>query len=308
VFIGTALSVTAFPVLARIVQDSGLRGTRLGALAMLCAAVVDVLAWSALAVVLAMVRAEGSGTALRALALTVALSAVCLLGVRPMLRAVATRWAGASVPGSVRLLLVLALIIGLAAATDRIGVHAIFGGFLAGMTLRRGNPLLGKVAEQVGTANRAVLVPVFFASIGMQINVQLAIIHPVVLTGGAMLLLAAIVGKFGSAVPVGWAGDLPLRSALGLGVLMNARGITEIVVLSTGLAIGVINPGACAVLVVMALLTTVMVTPALRMLGLSRSAGRRPANQPSAGPLTDCGGGYDARILSKSTDGGLASP
>ncbi len=112
IFVGTALSVTAFPVLARIVQESGLRDTRLGSMAMLCAAVCDVLAWCALAVVLAMTKAQGPWGAIRALALTAALCAVLLLVARPLLVALTDRYAGAPVPGSVRLVLVVGLIFG----------------------------------------------------------------------------------------------------------------------------------------------------------------------------------------------------
>jgi Kef-type K+ transport system membrane component KefB len=269
-FIGTALSVTAFPVLARIVHDTGLRDTRLGALAMLCAAIADVLAWAALAVVLAMVRAQGPNGMLRTLGLTAALSVVCVFGLRPLIRVLTTRYAGTALPRAVRLMVVIGLIIGLATATDRIGVHAIFGGFLAGLVLPRGNSLFGEAADQITTMNRALLVPVFFASIGMQADIRLAVSHPAVLAGGALLCAAAVAGKLGSAAPVAWAGGMPGRSALGLGVLMNARGVTEIVVLSVGLSAGVINAAAFTVLVVMALLTTCMATPALRFLGLAR--------------------------------------
>jgi Kef-type K+ transport system membrane component KefB len=131
VFIGAALSVTAFPVLARIVQDTGLRGTRLGTLAMLCAAVADVLAWCALAMVLAMVRVQGPVGTLRAIGLTAALTGLCAFGLRPLIRTLTARYSRIALPGAVRLLAVLGLVLGLAAATDRIGVHAIFGGFLA---------------------------------------------------------------------------------------------------------------------------------------------------------------------------------
>jgi K+:H+ antiporter len=288
IFVGTALSVTAFPVLARIVLDSGLRGSRLGSLAMVCAAVADVLAWCALAVVLAMIRAQGPAAVLRALALTVALCALCLLGLRPLLRVLAERHAAATLSTPARLLLVLTLILGLAAAADRIGVHAIFGGFLAGLVLPRDGRLLGGVADQVGSLNRTILVPVFFASIGLQTNIRAAIAQPAVLAGGALLLAAAIVGKLGSAAPVALAGGLPRRQALGLGVLMNARGVTEIVVLSAGLSAGVINRSAFGVLIVMALITTAMAAPALRALGLSRRftparapAGAAPLPQPT---------------------------
>jgi Kef-type K+ transport system membrane component KefB len=264
-FVGTAMSVTAFPVLARIVRDSGLRDTRIGALALLLAAITDVLAWCALAVVLALAHAQGVGGAVRALVLAVVLAVVLLLGVRPLVRTLTTRYADAELPEPVRLLIVFGLIVGLAAATEFIGVHAIFGGFLAGLVLPKGTPLLGKVADQLGTVNRMLLVPVFFASIGLQTDLGLAVGHPAVLLGGVALLVVAIAGKLLSGIPVGLAGGLPVPQAMTLGVLVNARGITEIVVLTAGLGIGVINEAAFTVMVVMALLTTMMVAPALRI-------------------------------------------
>jgi Kef-type K+ transport system membrane component KefB len=289
IFVGTALSVTAFPVLARIVQESGLSGTRLGSLAMLCAAVSDVLAWCALAVVLATTRAQGPLAALRALALAAALSGVLLLVVRPLLAALTDRYAGAALPDSVRLLLIVGLIFGLAAATDKIGIHPIFGGFLAGLVLPRDAQMFRPVAQRLGSLNQGLLLPVFFVSIGLQTNMWQAVARPAVLAGGALLLLVAVVGKLGGTALVAWAGGMPRRPALGLGVLMNARGVTDIVVLSTGLSIGVINADAFTVLVMMALLTTMMAGPALRLLGLPQRDGsmaphRADAVPDSAGP------------------------
>ncbi|WP_329086105.1 cation:proton antiporter [Streptosporangium sp. NBC_01469] len=280
IFVGTALSVTAFPVLARIVQETGLGGTRLGSLAMICAAVADVLAWCALAVVLAILRAEGASGVVVALSLTAALCAVLLLVVRPALRTLALRYAHVRLPAPVCLGLVLGLVFALASITDLIGVHAIFGGFLAGIVLPREARALGTMPARLGTFNQVLLLPVFFASIGLQVDVRFAVTHPGVLLGGALLLVVAILGKLGSAWLVTLAGGMPPRLALGLGVLMNARGITEIVVLSSGLSIGVINGNAFTVLVIMALVTTVMTVPSLRLLGLTRpAAGRPPASE-----------------------------
>lgn len=277
-FVGTALSVTAFPVLARIVQESGLRDTRLGSMAMLCAAVCDVLAWCALAVVLAMTEAQGPWAVIRALALTAALCAVLVVA-RPLLVALTGRYADAPVPGAVRLMLIVGLIFGLAAVTDKIGIHAIFGGFLAGLVLPRDTLLLRPVTRQLGALNRALLLPVFFVSIGLQVNMWHAIARPAVLIGGAVLLLVAIVGKLGGTAVVASAGGMPCRSALGLGALMNARGVTDIVVISTGLSAGVINGNGFTVLVMMALITTAMAGPALRWLGLWQ-----PAAYPATAP------------------------
>jgi Kef-type K+ transport system membrane component KefB len=283
-FMGTAMSVTAFPVLARIVQDSGLRNTRIGALALVCAAIADVLAWCALAVVLALAHAQGVGGAIKTLTLAVVIAIVLLLGVKPLVKHLCTRHENAKLSNPIRLLLVLGLIIGLAALTEFIGVHAIFGGFLAGLILPQGTPLLGKVAEQIGNVNRTLLVPVFFASIGLQANLGLAIGHPAVLAGGALLLVVAIAGKLISAVPVGLAGGLPADQAVTLGVLVNARGITEIVVLSAGLSIGVINDAAFTVMVLMALLTTMMVTPALRAVRWRWPAATESIDRPLPDP------------------------
>jgi Kef-type K+ transport system membrane component KefB len=289
VFIGTALSITAFPVLARIVQECGLDGTRLGSLAMVCAAAADVLAWCALAIVMAMIRSAGPGEALLALGLTVLLGAGCVLVLGPVLRRLADRYA-AAVPTPILVLLVLALILGLAAATDRIGVHAIFGGFLAGLVLPKDSLPVAQVAKQIGGLNRALLVPVFFASIGLQTDITAAVSHPEVLAAGALLLVVAVAGKFCGAVPVARAGGLPGRSAAGLGVLMNARGITEIVVLSAGLGVGIINHSAFTVMVLMALVTTVMAAPLLRLLGPSlrdpSATGRLPTGAYANGDAT----------------------
>jgi Kef-type K+ transport system membrane component KefB len=267
IFVGTALSVTAFPVLARIVRESGLADTRLGSMAMLCAAVCDVLAWCALAVVLAMTRAQGPWAVIRELGVTAALCAV-LFAAQPLLVALTDRYRDAEVPGSVRLVLVVGLIFGLAAITDKIGIHDIFGGFLAGLVLPRDTRLFRPVTMQLGTLNQALLLPVFFVSIGLQVNVWQAAARPEVLAGGVVLLLVAIGGKLGGTAVLASAGGMPLRSALGLAALMNTRGVTDIVVISAGLSAGVINGDAFTVLVLMALITTAMAEPALRWLGL----------------------------------------
>ncbi|GAA2822976.1 hypothetical protein GCM10010522_45860 [Kribbella solani] len=268
IFVGTALAITAFPVLARIVQDFDLVGTRLGSLAMLCAAVADVLAWCALAIVLAMIKSPDITTSLVALTLTVLVGALAVFVLKPAARLLADRYAG-HLPSAILVLAVLALIFGLAAATDAIGVHAIFGGFLAGLVLPKDNPAVARVAGQLSGLNQAILVPVFFASIGLKTDVNAAGSHPEVFAAGALLLVVAVAGKFLGATPVALTGGLPIRSAIGLGVLMNARGITEIVVLSAGLGAGLINAGAFTVLVMMALVTTMMTLPLLRLLGPS---------------------------------------
>ncbi|MCA2220780.1 cation:proton antiporter [Nonomuraea aurantiaca] len=279
-FIGTALSVTALPVLARILQEVGLTGTRLGSLAVLCAGIADVLAWCALAAVIALAHARSPAGALTTMLLAAALVLVVFLVVRPALRTLADRYAETRLPAPAGLVLVLGLIFSLAAATDAIGAHAIFGALLAGIVIPRNARVLGTVPDRLASLNRALLLPVFFASIGLQADVRMAFDDPAVLLGGAVLLVAAVLGKLGTAAVTAWAGGMPGRLALGLGVLMNARGVTEIVVLSTGLSIGVIGPGTFTVLMLMALITTVMTVPALRLLGLCHPERTSPAPMP----------------------------
>jgi Kef-type K+ transport system membrane component KefB len=173
----------------------------------------------------------------------------------------------------------------LAAVTDKIGIHDIFGGFLAGLVLPRDTRLLRPVTTQLGALNRALLLPVFFVSIGLQVDVWHAAARPAVLTGGVVLLLAAIVGKFGGTAVVASAGGMPRGSALGLGVLMNARGVTDIVVIGVGLSAGLINGNGFTVLVMMALITTAVAGPALRWLGLWRAAACPATAPPDSGAL-----------------------
>ncbi|WP_436763207.1 cation:proton antiporter [Streptosporangium sp. V21-05] len=291
-FVGTALSVTAFPVLARILQESGLAGTRLGTLAIVCAGVADVLAWCALAAVVALAHARSAVGVLTTIALTAAIVLAVILVLRPLLRALADRYSAVTLSTPAGLVLVLGLIFALSAATDVAGAHAIFGALLAGIALPRDAPVLGAVPRRLGALNRSLLLPVFFASIGLQTNVFLAFDEPVVLVGGAILLVAAVLGKLGTAAAIAWVGGMPGRLAMGLGVLMNARGITEIVVLSTGLSIGVISSGTFTVLVMMALLTTVMTVPALRLLRLFQ-----PDGQGSATDVTSPSHRVEARPL-----------
>lgn len=285
VFMGTALCVTAFPVLARIVRESGLAGTRLGSLAMLCAAICDVLAWCALVVVLAMIHAQGTLGVFRTLGLTVAVCVGALLLaalIRPGLRLLGEM---SAVSDPVWLLLIISLIFGLGALTDKIGIHDIFGGFLAGLIVPRGSPLLQPVIRRLDAVNRTLLLPVFFVSIGLQVELWRSISRPAVALGGLLLLLVAVAGKFGGTVLVGLAGGMPRRSTIGLGALMNARGVTDIVVISTGLSIGVINGDAFTILILIALITTMMASPVLRRLGLWQPTTRVEVSRDPSGIL-----------------------
>lgn len=276
-FLGAAMSVTAFPVLARILEERGLTTTRLGGLALACAAVDDVSAWVILAGVVAVARADGgagTGPAVaRTLALTAGVLALTLLAVRPALRRL---WPPSSRPrASVATGVLLALV--LALATERAGVHALFGAFLAGALVPRAGGVAADLAGRIEEVVTAALLPVFFAQAGLRASLALVDGATLWVTWG-LVMLVAVAGKLGGSALAARLGGLPWSEALGLGVLMNTRGLMELVVLGVGLDVGAISPALYSIMVLMALTTTVMTTPLLALL-----ARRAPATLRAPG-------------------------
>ncbi|MFI5980277.1 cation:proton antiporter [Streptomyces sp. NPDC051555] len=260
-FLGVAMSITAFPVLARIIDERGLNKSRLGAVALACAAIQDFLAWCVLAVVVALVRATGWGP----LGWLVVESAafVCTLFhvVRPGLRwllAPERRWAGAPVTHA-------ALVIGLllsAWATEGMGLHAVFGAFAFGAVVprRHVDALAPQVPERIEQTS-LFLLPAFFTVTGLSTD----------LGGlgrqGALMLPAAVAvacaGKFAGAFGAARLTGATTRESTTLGILLNARGLTELVILNVGLSLRVLDSRMFTVMVFMALITTVMTGPLL---------------------------------------------
>jgi Kef-type K+ transport system membrane component KefB len=283
-FLAAAMSVTAFPVLARILDDRGLRGTRIGTVAIAAAAVDDVTAWCILAAVVAVAHSTGAtgaaGGGLSAFATTIGLAAawvVFLLAVvRPALaRAAARRRVAVPSAQLVSLAVVGAFVS--AWATERAGVHALFGSFVAGVVVPRGGEadpahggLADMLAHRIEAVVGAVLLPVFFAFTGLRTSVGLV-------QGGTawalagLILLVAVAGKLGGSAGAARLFGMPWREALAVGALMNTRGLMELVILNVGLDIGVITPTLFAMLVLMALVTTVMTSPLLGALRQGRA-------------------------------------
>ncbi|MEU2389701.1 cation:proton antiporter [Streptomyces sp. NPDC007369] len=263
-FVAVALSVTAFPVLARILADQGLHGTPVGTVAMACAAVADVVAWSLLAVVVAMAGPVGAGSG-RGFAGTAGLTGVFLAvmwwGVRPLLARAVERWGG-SRPGPGAVVAVCSGLCLAAYTTEVIGVHALFGAFVFGAVL----PRVGVVEAAAGRMREfavPVLLPLFFVGSGLKTDVGL-------LRGGdawwwALAVLGvAVAGKWGAGAGAAVLAGLPARDAVMLGALMNCRGVTELVVLNVGLGLGVIGGELFTMLVLMALVTTGITGPVVR--------------------------------------------
>ncbi|MBL1068714.1 cation:proton antiporter [Streptomyces sp. 7-21] len=270
-YLATAFSITAFPVLARVITDSRLTGTRVGTVAMACAAAGDVLAWCALVLVVALSEATGPGRFLAVLGLTAAYGLVMLIAVRPALRALMRRAHTRAYSGS--LLTVIASGVLLSAyATSWIGVHAIFGAFAFGLAMPRGLPEAhrrGAHRQVAAPLQRvaALLLPVFFIVTGLSVDVgALGWSGAVAL---ALVLVTAVAGKLAGAVLPARLTGMTWREATGFGVLMNTRGLTEIVILDIGRQLHVISAEMFTMMVVMALVTTAMAGPVLHALGLT---------------------------------------
>lgn len=262
-FLGTALSVTAFPVLARILAELHLTRTPLGALALTCAAVGDVSAWCLLAVVVGLVQARADAM-VGVVVLTGLFVAAMVVVARPLL-ARAFRSARQDEPSLNQKTLAMGGLLISALITDAIGIHALFGAFLFGAMLSRETRLASTLIRDFDGVVTLLLLPAFFAITGMRTEIGTLSTSSSWMALG-LIVLAASVGKIGGALIGARLGGLPWRDASAIGVLMNTRGLMELVVLNVGLSLGIIAPRMFTMMVLMALLTTVATTPIVKRL------------------------------------------
>jgi Kef-type K+ transport system membrane component KefB len=273
-FIGAAMSTTAFPVLARILQERELYDKPLGVLTMAAAAGDDVLTWATLAVVVAIVASTGAWTLPYICALCVVFAVLMVVVVRPALARYRDRPLGPS-----ELALVVAGILGCAFVTSAIGVHEIFGPFLLGAVFPRGQ-LADRVRGRLESV-AVILLPVFFVTTGL--NVDVGGVGLAGLWQLALILLVACAGKLiGAGLGARWQG-LPARESVALGVLMNTRGLTELVVLNIGRDLGVLDGDLFTLLVIMAVVTTVATSPLLDVIRPDPWLGERGVNGAAEG-------------------------
>lgn len=260
-FMGIALSITAFPVLARVLEDRGLSRTPLGATAIACAAVDDVTAWSLLAFVVTLVSAGGVTATLGMMALALAVfMAVMLLVVRPALARLLFRSSTTLTRG--RIAITLGVMLASALTTEVIGIHALFGAFLAGAIMPAGDALRGRLRERLESLSSVFLLPLFFAFTGLRTEIGLLNDVWSWLTCAA-IVVTAVAGKLvGSMLAARWTGS-SWRDAFVLGALMNTRGLMELIALNVGYDLGILSPHMFTMLVVMALVTTAMTGPLL---------------------------------------------
>lgn len=262
-FLGTAMSITAFPVLARILTERRLLRTELGSVAIACAAVDDVSAWCILAGVVLVVRAADAATPFWLTLLSSAAYIVLMLTVvRRLLGAVWKVYLERGLITQDRLAFILLLVLGSAWMTEKLGIHALFGAFLMGAVMPKDQRFVHALTEKLWDLTVILLLPLFFAFTGLRTRIGL-------LSGAGMwvycglIFAVAIAGKCGGTMLSARLGGMPWREAGALGVLMNTRGLMELVVLNIGLDIGVISPALFAMMVLMALTTTFMTTSVL---------------------------------------------
>jgi Kef-type K+ transport system membrane component KefB len=273
-FLGIAMSITAFPVLARILEERGIQTTKLGTTAILCAAVDDVVAWVILAIALALVGTGGGPASLAIRLLGLLIYLVAMIGVVRPFAAWLLRFRRNKDFSMDLFCVMVAFAFASAAVTDALGVHPLFGAFLAGICFPRANSWQETIRGRLEMLISALLLPLFFALTGMRTRFDL-LNKPSMWLWAAIVLAAATLGKIGGAtLAARWTGQ-SWRESLALGALLNTRGLVELVVLNIGYNIGVFSPTLFTMLVLMALVTTMCTTPILNLLGIQRDNVRK---------------------------------
>lgn len=263
-FLGVSLSVTAFPVLARILTDLQINRSRMGTVALACAAIDDATAWCLLALVVGMSQTR-AGAAFHTVGLTALfLVFVLTIGDRLVRQLLARVDAAPAVsPAAVSAVLLAMLLCAL--ATEYIGIHAFFGAFLFGAIVPHRSRIAAQLKQRLEDVVTVLWLPAFFALTGMRTQIGLISGATSWLLCG-LIILAACAGKFGGTVAASRLAGLTWRDSMGLGVLMNTRGLVELIVLNTALELHVISPTLFTMLVMMALVTTFMAPPLLGLL------------------------------------------
>jgi Kef-type K+ transport system membrane component KefB len=264
-FLGIAMGITAFPVLARIIQERGLAGTKLGSMALACAAANDVTAWCILAVLISVFKARSLGQAVFTVGLVIVFISLMLLIIRPLINKCSGLLAKPGPGNWVMMALVLGVLTLSACTTEYLGIHALFGSFMAGLIMPKGNGFLKQMIEKIQVISLLFLLPLFFVYTGLHTQITL-LNHGYLWKAFGFILLVAVAGKFGGSSLSARLTGLPWRVSLSIGVLMNTRGLMELIVLNIGYDLGVLSAQIFAMMLLMALVTTCMTGPALNLL------------------------------------------
>ncbi|WP_419032811.1 cation:proton antiporter, partial [Dysgonomonas gadei] len=264
-FMGIAMSIAAFPVMARIIHERGINKTPLGATIITCAAIDDITAWCLLAAVIAVVKAGSFASSLFIILLALLYVLAMFKIVRPFLKRIAdlqssNRTISKSVIGVFFLILFLS-----AYATEVIGIHALFGAFLAGVIMPPNLNFRNLFTEKIEDVSLVLLLPLFFVFTGLRTEIGLLNEPGLWMICGGIVFLAIFGKTMGSAIAARFVGN-NWKDSLTIGALMNTRGLMELVVLNIGLDLGILTPEVFAMMVVMALTTTFMTSPLLSII------------------------------------------
>ena len=279
-FLGAAMSVTAFPVLARILEERGLMRSPIGSLAIACAAVGDVSAWLILAVVVSIVRSGESVSLLLTFGGTLAYVGVMLTVGAWALSRFGRRVSESGTIAQGELAAVLIVVLVSAGITELLGIHALFGAFLTGAVMPRDDRFRHAVSSRFEDLLVAFLLPLFFAFTGLRTQMGLMVADAGQLLALAMILLVAVAGKFGGTAVAARLTGMSWRGASVLGALMNTRGLMELVILNIGLDIGVLSPTLFAMMVFMAIATTLITSPVVARLSRGLADARPVPSAP----------------------------
>ncbi|SEH36938.1 cation:proton antiporter [Chryseobacterium culicis] len=261
-FIAISMSITAFPVLARIVQERNLQKTKLGTIVITCAAADDITAWCILAAVIAIVKAGSFTSSIYVIIMAVAYVFLMIKIVRPFLKRIGDLQAGKNTISKPMVAIFFLTLILSAYATEVIGIHALFGAFMAGAIMPENAKFRTLFIDKVEDVALVLLLPLFFVFTGLRTQIGLLNDSHLWMTAG-FIILTAVLGKFaGSALTAKFVG-ISWKESLTIGALMNTRGLMELIVLNIGYDLGVLSPEIFAMLVIMALFTTFMTGPAL---------------------------------------------
>ncbi|MEC5171614.1 cation:proton antiporter [Chryseobacterium nepalense] len=261
-FIAIAMSITAFPVLARIVQERNLQKTKLGTVVITCAAADDITAWCILAAVIAIVKAGSFASSIYVILMAIAYVFIMIKIVRPFLKRIGDLQAGKNTINKPMVAIFFLTLILSAYTTEVIGIHALFGAFMAGAIMPENTKFRTMFIEKIEDVALVLLLPLFFVFTGLRTQIGLLNDGHLWITAG-FIILTAVVGKFaGSTLTAKFLG-INWKESLTIGALMNTRGLMELIVLNIGYDLGVLSPEIFAMMVIMALFTTFMTGPAL---------------------------------------------
>lgn len=261
-FIGISMSITAFPVLARIIQERGMTKTPVGIISIASAANDDVTAWCLLAIVIAIAKAGTLVSAVYAIILTFAYIIIMFCVVRPFLKRIGNVYATGEVINKTFVSFIFLILVISATLTELIGIHALFGAFMAGVVMPSNVGFRKVMMEKVEDISLVFFLPLFFAYTGLHTEIGL-IDSPQLWIICGLFILVAVLGKFGGCALAARLVGESWKDSLTIGTLMNTRGLMELIALNIGYEMGVLPPSVFVILVIMALVTTFMTTPSL---------------------------------------------